>query len=52
MASKKRAAGKKKAGAKKAPLRDLPKTGKGQEELTDEQARKVKGGFLKIEWIG
>jgi hypothetical protein len=42
MASKKKSG--KKAAGKKAPLRDLPRKAKGQEELTDEQARKVKGG--------
>jgi hypothetical protein len=47
MASKKKAAGKKAAGTKKAPLRDLPRKAKGQEELTDEQAQKVKGGILR-----
>jgi len=45
MASKKKAASKKAAGAKRARLRDLPSAGKGQEGLTDEQARKVKGGL-------
>jgi hypothetical protein len=44
MAGKKKAAGKKAAGTKKARLRDLPRAGKVQGELTDEQARKVKGG--------
>jgi hypothetical protein len=43
MASKKKAS-KKAAGPKKARLRDLPRTDKGQEELTDEEARNVKGG--------
>jgi hypothetical protein len=47
MASEKKVAGKKPAGAKKARLRDLPWTDKGQEELTDEQAQKVKGGLCK-----
>jgi hypothetical protein len=52
MAGKKKAADKKPAGAKKARLRDLPRKAKGQEELTDEQARNVKGGyFLKIDGI-
>jgi hypothetical protein len=46
MASKK-AAGQKAAGTKKAPLRDLPRTGQAQGQLTDEQARKVKGGIMK-----
>jgi hypothetical protein len=46
MASKK-AAGKKAAGKNKAPLRDLPRAGKGQGELTAEQARNVKGGAKK-----
>ncbi len=52
MASKKKATSKKPAGTKKARLRDLPRAGKGQEGLTDEQARKVKGGaiFLKYDF--
>jgi hypothetical protein len=37
-------ASKKKSG-KKARLRDLPQSGKGQGELTAEQARNVKGGI-------
>ncbi len=47
MASKKKAAGKKAAGKKRARLRDLPQAGKGQEGLTAEQARKVKGGSFQ-----
>jgi hypothetical protein len=47
MASKKKATSKKAAG-KRARLRDLPRAGKGQGELTDEQARKVKGGQFSI----
>jgi hypothetical protein len=43
MVSKKKA-GTKAAGTKKASLRDLPRKGQGQEGLTDEHARKVKGG--------
>jgi hypothetical protein len=43
MASKKKAAG------KKARLRDLPQSGKGQEGLTAEHARKVKGG-TSFQW--
>ena len=45
MASKKKSG--KKAAGKKAPLRDLPRAGKGQGELTAEQARNVKGGAKK-----
>jgi hypothetical protein len=44
MASKKKATSKKAAGTRKARLRDLPRTAKGQGELSAEQARKVKGG--------
>jgi hypothetical protein len=49
MSSKKKAAGKKSAGKKKARLRDLPRAGKGQGELTDEQARIVKGGVKQVD---
>jgi hypothetical protein len=52
MASKKKAVGKKAAGAKKARLRDLPRTDKGREELTDEQARNVKGGMKQQKKVG
>jgi hypothetical protein len=48
MASKKKAAGTKAAGTKKAQLRDLPSAGQTQGQLTDEQARKVKGGAKKL----
>jgi hypothetical protein len=55
MMSSKKKAGKKAAGPKKARLRDLPRKARGQEELTEEQARKVKGGaadyFLKIDGV-
>ncbi len=44
MASKKKATSKTPAGTKKARLRDLPRQGKGQGELSAEQARNVKGG--------
>jgi hypothetical protein len=43
MASKK-ATSKKATSKNKARLRDLPRTDKGQEELSAEQARNVKGG--------
>ncbi len=51
MASKKKAAGKRAAGTKKARLRDLPRKAKGQEGLTDEQARNVKGGVATGAYI-
>jgi hypothetical protein len=51
MASKKKA-GTKAAGTKKASLRDLPRKAKGHEELSAEQARKVKGGILAARKAG
>jgi hypothetical protein len=44
MASKKKATSKKAEGQKKVEIQDLPKGQQNQEELTDEQAQKVKGG--------
>jgi hypothetical protein len=51
MASKKKA-GKKTAGMKWARLRDLSRNARGQAELTDEQARHVKGGVLAARKAG
>jgi hypothetical protein len=51
MASKKKATSKKAAGQKKVEIQDLPKGKQNQEELTDEQARNVKGGLKEMKTI-